>query len=196
MNEKPPIFNLYFNIKNNIRAVQQFVKHRLVTKRNPTDQTILEVYEYHNKNETIDKCIAALCILVEDEHPPVIHGVDNVVLFLEAERLLYELGIIPNEELYQIPDERANSIFIFRDGFYVPMETGIRSEIGDALMFKYQNTLTGSAIQGNIGVSAETMNFMMDIVWSIMACVKDGNMKYANFIKKTGMSSYVNLSSR
>lgn len=191
-----PTLYLFENIKHNIRAVKQFVGFRYKKYSNDIDKEILNIYKHNAENGTMDLCIAALCILVENDEGTVQHGVKNASLFLNAENLLYNIGLIPNKELYQvlIPDYRETQNMVKRKGLLVPKETAVRTKIGKSLLLKYSYTLTGSNKDNDIMISGETINFLMNTVWVFMTCIME-DISYGEFIRKAEVTNYIDLSS-
>lgn len=193
--EEDTTFELYDVIMNNIMVVGDFVNHRYKKYKRPTDKMILDTYKYHRKHNSLKPCVAALCILIESDEGNLQHGVKNPNVFLEAEKILLNLGLIPNRELYKVPkyDYRKKMQFRKIKGMLVPREEKSVTRTGAMITAKYNATLSGSNISGDRMISSETINYLMDSLWSFMSSVKEG-IQYIDYMKETGIDHYVNIS--
>lgn len=193
--EEDTALELYDIIINNIYVVGDFVNHRYEKYKRPTDKMILDTYQYHKKYKSLEPCVAALCILIESDEGKLQHGVKNPNLFLEAEKVLLNLGLIPNRELYKVPkfDYRTKMQFRKIKDMLVPREEKFVTRMGAMITAKYNASLSGSSISGDRMITAETINYLMDSLWSFMTSIKEG-IQYIDYMKETGIDHYVNIS--
>ncbi len=194
--ETNDFYSLYDNLSGNMKAVEHIVNNRLSKTGAFTDKLIVDMYKHHIENETLDSCVAALSILVEDDDGMIVHGVENPVLFINAEKILYGLGLIPKRELYNRPimDYREELKFRKVAGHMVPVEVPVLTTVGLNIKYKYESTLSGSSLQNNKSITIETMGFLMDVLFSILTCVQH-KMKFVDYMKTVGVNNYVDLSS-